>query len=97
MGHGQIGFTVLTWVWIILEESQKGVRIKLIPISLSSSFRRVVTTLQYKNGPWSNLIYNVNMDIEHPRRKGSSEKKILGWKRVLGEKGPPRNGSSEKF
>ena len=46
--------------------AQKGVKIKLIPIFLNSSFSTVVTTLEYKNGSYSNWIYNVNMHIEHP-------------------------------
>ena len=46
--------------------AQKGVKIKLIPIFLSSSFRGVVITLEYKNGSWTNWIYNIYMHMEYP-------------------------------
>ena len=57
----------------------KGVKIKLIAIFLSSSFRRVMTTLEYKNGSWSNWIYNVNMHMEPfgTAQKGVKIKVIL--------------------
>ena len=46
--------------------AQKGVKIKLIPIFLSSTFRTVVTTFEHNNGAWSYWIYNVNMHVVHP-------------------------------
>ena len=79
MGNGQIRITMLTWIWIILEEPKKGVKIKLIPIFLSSSFRTVVTTLEYKNGAWSNWNYNGSMHMECPGETQKDAKIYLGY------------------